>query len=79
MPAPRIGPPEYRIYRVTHRENLSRILSRGLECAALADPGAPYRAIGNEKIIQTRGARSVPVRVGVTPGWYPQPSRRAGA
>ena len=55
-----------RIFRITHIDNLPRILEHGLACrsSGLFDPN--YRNIGNPELIQKRTAREVPVPPGGT-------------
>ena len=53
------------IFRIVHRENVNRILDRGLECAGTVNP-ATYRNIGNTELIDKRSHRIVPIPPGGT-------------
>jgi hypothetical protein len=54
------------IFRITHIDNVPRIIERGLYCRNTCPPESVFREIGNQDLIQRRRQRVVPINPGGT-------------
>jgi hypothetical protein len=61
-----LNPQKALIFRITHKGNITRVLTDGCHCrsTAMAQPG--YVEIGNQELIQRRNVRPVPCEPGGT-------------
>lgn len=61
-----LNPQKALIFRIVHKDNVSRILSDGCHCRATTIGQQGYAEIGNQELIQKRNGRPVPCGPGGT-------------
>lgn len=61
-----LNPDKALIFRITHRDNLPRLLAHGIYCRSAAEQDPGFVTIGNRELIGRRATREVPMPSGGT-------------